>query len=85
MYTQALSAAQLRDEYFSIIKGLDLSIEKIRAEIKKHPPYGELAALEQKLELYRLERRELTATADHLAHLAAEPPVSPSLAARMRS
>lgn len=85
MYSQAATAAQLRDEYITNIRLMENHIEKLKQLIRQKPPHIELSSLEQRLELCRLERRELSAAADRLTKEAAPPPPSPSYAARCRS
>ncbi len=85
MYSDASTAAQLRDSYYADAANIGRYIEKLKAKMSERPDPRELSDLELRTATLREERRELIAAADRLAREAAPPPPSPSFSARKRS
>lgn len=85
MYSNAATAAQLRDSYYAAADNIDAYIKGLKERISRRPPESELSDLELRLSVLKEERRELMETAGRLARLAAPPAPSPSCAARMKA
>lgn len=82
--TTLKNADRIRASYMNEALAIENYIEVLKPLLSSHLEHSELVRLEQRIELLRIERRELLYTAARLSALSSPPPPNPSLAARER-